>query len=232
MSSFGRRTAPVSVLLNVYDLAPANEFLFPAGLGLYHSGVEIFGTEYTFADTAGVFSHPPKAVPNAKFRQQIDLGSCDPGSVQSAISALSSDEKFGPNDYNVIQNNCNHFSKALVWKLLQKQIPGYVNRMADIGAFCSCLIPKSLLENAPVNEDNKSETNSFLVKAPPNRSTNVVATSNSSSLGVFGGSGATLGGGPSSTTADALTDRREKARMAALARLERQQQQNDSDKSR
>ena len=240
MTSFGRRSAPVSVALNVYDLAPVNELIHPVGLGLYHTGVEISGSEYTFADSAGIFSHPPRSVPQAKFREQIDLGSFDGAEngaaalVQSAIRALS-EEKFGPNDYHILQNNCNHFAKALVWKLLQKQIPAYINRMADIGVCCSCLIPKKLLENAPVNDETSSETSSFLVKAPANHRPNATPTTM-----VFAGSGSKLGGGSTTSTvstsssSDALTDRREKARMAALARLERQQQQqqqSDSDKS-
>lgn len=247
MSSFGRRTAPATVLVNVYDLAlPANEFLFPVGLGLYHSGVEIGGSEYTYADAAGVFAHAPRAVPDhAPFRQQIDMGQCDASLVPGAIAALSaSDSKFGPHEYNVLQNNCNHFTRALVWHLLKKPIPGYINRLADMGACCSCLIPKQLLQNAPVNNEaeNKSETSAFLVRAPANRT--MATTNNSTTAGgsstttaFFQGHGAKLGGGSaslsSSLAADALTDRREKARMAALARLERQQQQqgNDSDKS-
>ena len=244
MSSFGRRTAPTTVWLNVYDLAPANEIMFPLGLGLYHTGVEIYGTEYTFADTAGVFSHPPKAVPNAKLRLQLDLGPCDPTLVASVVSTLSSSDKFGPNDYNILQNNCNHFAQALVWNLLQKPIPVWINRLANLGACCGCLIPKQLLGNgAPVNDNNNnnSETTPFLVKAPTNRINSIGTTtginnnSNDSSAttnGIFHGPGSKLGGSSSSSINNGaggsdgnLTDRREKARMAALARLERQQQQ-------
>ena len=244
MSSFGRRTAPTTVWLNVYDLAPANEMLFPLGLGMYHTGVEIYGTEYTFADTAGVFSHPPKAVPNGKLRLQLDMGQCDPSLVSSAIATLSSSDKFGPHDYNILQNNCNHFAQALVWKLLQKPIPIWINRLANLGACCSCLIPKQLLGNgAPVNNsDSDGETTTaFLVKAPANRTSstgNTTANSNNNNSndsiamtnGVFHGQGSKLGGSSSTNSStggsDAtLTDRREKARMAALARLERQQRQ-------
>lgn len=38
------------VYLNVYDLHPdMNRYAYAVGFGLYHSGVEISGTEYTFA---------------------------------------------------------------------------------------------------------------------------------------------------------------------------------------
>lgn len=244
MTSFGRRRVGTEVALNVYDLAPVNDFLFHAGLGLYHTGVVINGTEYTFASDAGVFQHTPRAVPNAKFREQIAMGSFPGGQaeIQTVINSLG-DESFGPDDYNILRNNCNHFAAALCRKLLQKNIPSYVNRVADIGVCCSCLIPKQLLEQAPVTEGaggTISETNKFLVKAPSNRATNSNGSSSALSPSeVFSGSGSILGGGGNSSTAtattapmnnaDTLTDRRERARKAALSRL--LEQSNHGEKS-
>ena len=60
----------VKVYLNVYDLSPANDFLYPIGFGLHHSGVEILGKEYTFASGAGIFDHNPREAPGAKFRER------------------------------------------------------------------------------------------------------------------------------------------------------------------
>jgi hypothetical protein len=79
MSAFGSRTGMgTKVILNVYDLGPTNEYLYPWGLGTYHSGksfmlsflsspsfhtkntlqgVHVFGQEYTFASGSGVFTH-------------------------------------------------------------------------------------------------------------------------------------------------------------------------------
>jgi hypothetical protein len=56
----GRTRMGTPILLNIYDLSPANECLYAAGLGLHHSGVEILGTEYTFASGAGIFEMTPK----------------------------------------------------------------------------------------------------------------------------------------------------------------------------
>ena len=36
------------VYLNVYDLHENNDMLHPLGLGLFHSGVQVGRTEYTF----------------------------------------------------------------------------------------------------------------------------------------------------------------------------------------
>ena len=38
------RRAGEKVILNVYDLNEQNDFLYPLGLGMYHSGVEVHGT--------------------------------------------------------------------------------------------------------------------------------------------------------------------------------------------
>ena len=69
------------VLLNVYDLSPANDFLYSAGLGLHHSGVEVSGSEYSFASGAGVFESTPREAPGAKYRGTVELGTCEGGSA-------------------------------------------------------------------------------------------------------------------------------------------------------
>lgn len=236
------------VILNVYDLSTANDFLYSVGMGLHHSGVEILGREYSFASGGGIFDSSPKEAPGAKFREAIELGAFDGGSseLQTAISDLR--DEFGPDRYNLIRRNCNHFANALVWRLLGRTIPGHVNRLADFGTCCSCLLPKKLLEEAPVGpnaggsgsggsssgfqvfgrpgggSDKKNEGSS--TTAPFTGSGTVLGSQNGSEgsgsripslLGSWGG-----GGASSKKGEDSLTDRREKARMAALARLNNQ----------
>lgn len=41
------------VYVNVYDLSPINDYMFPFGLGAYHSGIQVHGKEYTFGSGAG-----------------------------------------------------------------------------------------------------------------------------------------------------------------------------------
>lgn len=221
-SSIGRRRPSVSVHLNVYDLSPANEWCLHAmGLGLYHTGVEILGSEYTFAATAGVFHHSPKAAPQAKFRAQLLIGTFEggPAEVQTALSILK-ESRFGPDDYDILQNNCNVFANALCLQLCERRIPDYINRIAEYGVFCKCLIPREILKGSPVQEQRMEQT---AVLRTPQRNGGIHRnTNNSSAVTAFAGSGSKLGGTASS---DALTDRREKARMAALTRLQQQQQQ-------
>lgn len=255
--SGGRTRFQTNVIVNVYDLSPSNEILYPMGLGLYHTGVEILGTEYSFASGAGVFESVPQQAPGARFREAIPMGSYDGGhtELKRVLSELSRGQ-FGPEDYNLIRRNCNHFANALCWKLLGTTIPPFINRMADIGKCCSCLLPRSMLENAPVGDPNQNtgtEMSSFLVKKP-HRATNAPDTASSTATSPFIGKGSRLGSSASSTASsssstgsattggtlwssgatnlggsksnlDDLTDRREKVRKAALARFEKNKQE-------
>lgn len=230
------------VILNVYDLSPANDFLFSIGMGLHHSGVEILGREYSFASGGGIFDGAPREAPGAQFRGAVDLGAFDGGSseLHSAISDLR--EEFGPDRYNLIRRNCNHFANALVWRLLHRTIPGYVNRLADFGVCCSCLLPKKLLEEAPVGPSaggGGSGSAGFQTfgrlgnrKKNDGAQASTVAFTGSGSVlgsqkpeeshGRFPLLGSWRGQATSQKGEDTLTDRREKARMAALARMEKQ----------
>ncbi len=251
------------VYLNIYDLSPANDVLYPIGFGFHHSGVEVLGVEYSFASGAGIFEATPKLAPNARFRVSLEMGVFEggPEELRKAISELRNE--FGPDDYHLIRKNCNSFANALVWKLVGRSIPGYVNRLADIGYCCSLLLPKKFLDQAPVGDPNKkrdSNNNSsggFQMFAPTGSRTATSKSSashnnNSNTSSAFTGMGARLSGGSSLTSSssassseglfgqwmsssgsasrqgsssnnksDDLKDRREKARMAALARLER-----------
>lgn len=209
ISSYGV-TYNGKVILNVYDLSPANEILYPIGFGIHHSGVEINGTEYSFASGSGIFEMTPKEVPNAKLRESIELGTYKglSSDIYSIISSLRSD--FGPNDYHILFNNCNTFAQKFVWNLLGQQIPGYINRIADIGSYISCLIPSSLLESSKLGHIENSDINVKLETSSK-----------------FTGSGARLGslqkksGGNNERMSDDLIYRREKAKIAALGRMER-----------
>lgn len=166
------------------------------------------------------------------------MGAFD-GGIQELRRALDTLKEngggFGPDDYNLVRKNCNHFANALCWALMRKQIPAYVNRLADLGVCCSCLLPKQMLEDAPVGGSGASP---FAVP------TNAMQRG-SNNTQAFTGAGHSMAGAATKTTEsegllsrwgtssssskvasspppadDVLKDRREKAREAALARLQ------------
>ena len=217
-------------------------FFFEKNLFSKLSGVEILGQEYSFASGGGIFDASPKQVPNARFRESIEMGSFDGGEpeLRRALRELTDDGGFGPDDYNLVRKNCNHFANALCWRLLRKTIPAHVNRLADLGSYLSCLLPRKLLEDAPVNPNQESGSNNssgFQVYGRPGTLSQTMKTSTTA----FSGSGARLGtnnddsttqrtglfskvisrGKSNSNTlaSENSSVKREKARQAALARF-------------
>jgi len=76
--------------------------------------------------------------------------------IETIVQSLR--PQFGGNDYHLLNRNCNSFANEFVSRLLGKEIPGYVNRMANIGSYFSCLLPPQMTGNAPV--DNASQSDS------------------------------------------------------------------------
>jgi len=236
------------VLLNVYDLSPSNDYLFPIGMGLHHTGVEITGREYSFASEGGIYESPPKQAPGARFRCQLELGTFDGGTqeLHRALDELRHHGGFGSGaSYNLVTKNCNHFCNALVHQLLRRPIPAHINRLANVGQCCSCLLPRELLGESPVGGTGNrgalqnggrggSSGGGLSAFQVPTRASMNRGTSMGAGAGVnaFLGRGHTLNGGSSSTSSSSsssgqpdLTDRRERARKAALARMELQKSQ-------
>ncbi|KAG6585614.1 DeSI-like protein, partial [Cucurbita argyrosperma subsp. sororia] len=136
------------VYLNVYDLTPMNGYVYWAGLGIFHSGVEVHGVEYAFGahdyPTSGVFEVEPRQCPGFKFRRSILIGSTclNRHEVREFMEQRSS--SYHGDTYHLIVKNCNHFCKDVCHQLTGKSIPKWVNRLAKIGSVCNCILPDSL----------------------------------------------------------------------------------------
>ncbi|XP_010278878.1 PREDICTED: deSI-like protein At4g17486 isoform X2 [Nelumbo nucifera] len=136
------------VLLNIYDLTPLNNYIYWFGLGIFHSGIEIHGMEYGFGahdfPTSGVFEVEPRNCPGFIYRSSISLGYIDmpPSELRTFMEDVASE--YHGDTYHLISKNCNHFTDDISWRLTGRGIPGWVNRLARLGAMCSCLLPESL----------------------------------------------------------------------------------------
>lgn len=136
------------VVLNVYDLTNLNNYMFWCGLGIFHSGIEVHGLEYGYGahdfPTSGVFEVEPKSCPGFIYKCSLPLGhtSMSPSEFRTFIEGMAAE--YHGDTYHLIYKNCNHFTDDISSRLTGKHVPGWVNRLARIGAICSCLLPESL----------------------------------------------------------------------------------------
>ena len=77
----------------------------------------------------------PKEIDFGNFRESIKLGEIQMFNNDIRYQIYSLSDQFKGNDYDIALKNCNSFSNAISQKLLGKDIPGFVNRLANIGGF-------------------------------------------------------------------------------------------------
>ncbi|XP_047327809.1 deSI-like protein At4g17486 [Impatiens glandulifera] len=149
------------VYLNVYDLTPMNGYMFWAGLGIFHSGVEVHGVEYAFGahniPASGVFEVEPRQCPGFKFKKSIFIGNTNMNPNQSRKFMEHYSENYHGNTYNLIVKNCNHFCNDVCYRLTGKSIPKWVNRLAKLGSSLNCVLPKSLKNPTLMQQESGDE---------------------------------------------------------------------------
>ena len=65
-------------------------------------------------------------------------------------------EEFLGTNYNLLTNNCNHFTAALCERLTGKSAPAWINRAASIGVALPCMVPSEWI-NPPDHETAEGE---------------------------------------------------------------------------
>ncbi|EFJ49855.1 hypothetical protein VOLCADRAFT_73996 [Volvox carteri f. nagariensis] len=136
------------VVLNIYDLAPQNNWTYWCGVGIFHSGVEVYGVEYAYGghdyDYSGVFATNPRDAPGqVVFRESIPMGETTMTQQEIHHLVQRMGNEYKGNNYHLLQRNCNHFANDLCRQLVGRDAPSWINRLAGIAVMLHCLIPTS-----------------------------------------------------------------------------------------
>ncbi|MCJ1387529.1 hypothetical protein MMC18_000372 [Xylographa bjoerkii] len=143
------------VYINVYDLMPSgtlSNILWPLGLSLLHTGIVLLDREYAYGATTlnnpsqpqtGIFHTLPLTLPPGGTHRLTHLQGFTYLS-QKEIGQLLQDAstQFIGDNYNLLTNNCNHFTSYICKVLTGQEMPSWVNRASRIGVVLPCLVPR------------------------------------------------------------------------------------------
>lgn len=153
----------VTIYLIIYDLTSLNKFLHIAGLGAYHSSVQIFDTEFSYGahpyKYSGVIESQPNTNKNLFLRKKINMGESHLklNEINKIITEIK--KKYIGSSYDIFFNNCNHFTNELCIQLLNKKIPNYINRLCNLGKYLRCVLSKKLIRGDAVDSDAQEYEN-------------------------------------------------------------------------
>lgn len=163
------------VLLYKYDLTNgmaaqlSHQMLGTHFEAIWHTAVVCFDREFYFDGGVGIVAMHPGTTRFGRPLQVEDMGltSVSPSAFAEWIHSKRID--FGPNSYNLLQRNCNHFSSEALLFLVGRPVPDDVAHMIDrvLATPLGAMMRPSLemMSVAPPGQSVDGSSDSFFV--PP-----------------------------------------------------------------
>jgi len=108
--------------------------------GVFHAGVEVNGLEWSYGmslceSMPGISCVEPRTHPAHRYRQTVQLRNtkCSAEEIAELLSQVIED--YPGDDYDLLRRNCCHFADDFCRRLGAGRIPGWVHRLARVGAF-------------------------------------------------------------------------------------------------
>ncbi len=148
------------IFLNIYHLHKClnSSCLKCCCMGVFHSGVELFGTEVSFGgspdESTGIFLCAPMySVSSRHFGEQFELlsSTCVGLTKMTAGHLIKLIDMISPewpaNSYNLISRNCNHFVEFFLAQIAcRNQPPSFVNRCSRLALSVKCCLPQFITD--------------------------------------------------------------------------------------
>lgn len=151
-----QQSSPVELV--IYDLQPDSTVAKKIGLGAYHTGVVIYGHEFSFGGTRNLKADTGKpgiwatrklyaTAPVIKKRITVGTTYVTIKELQSKLKEWGATE-WRVDDYHLLAKNCNHFAEALLAWLADKSTIGPTSA-GNTGAVVSPAASPSTSSNVP-----------------------------------------------------------------------------------
>eukprot|EP00455_Lapot_gusevi_P031316 TRINITY_DN3389_c0_g3_i1.p1 TRINITY_DN3389_c0_g3~~TRINITY_DN3389_c0_g3_i1.p1 ORF type:complete len:227 (-),score=48.54 TRINITY_DN3389_c0_g3_i1:237-917(-) len=175
----GYRPRGACVFLNVYDLFISNLSTEKYGIGVFHTGVEVYGQEFSFVggpdDMCSIVCTRPRDtswMQNGRYKESLYVGRTQMTRKEVQLLRFDLAKKRPCSSYDILLNNCNHFSELFTRALTLNQdyeLPKKITRIVHMGQRVRCCLPRALLDPLPPQGANgtSSGKKKAKVKWPP-----------------------------------------------------------------
>merc|ERR1711988_1706803 len=94
----------------------------PVGTGMFHCGLEVFGTEWSFANTysgtgCGIYADPPRCCEYHTYDDSVSMGETEMSEAEVRLLIKLLANVWRAESYSTLHNNCCHFANELSLRL-------------------------------------------------------------------------------------------------------------------